>query len=558
MLTSLRIKDLGVISSSTLDFEPGMTVLTGETGAGKTMIVSGLGLLLGARSDSGLVRLGSQKCLVEGTFDADKIVDELGQCGAEIDDGEVLFVRQISKTGRSRSFAGGVQIPLGKLGALTGELATLHGQSEQIRLGTSERQRQVLDHAAAHEQLLEEYRELYALRAQTRDELTEVRNNAQARAREHDVLAYGLDEIEKVDPQPGEDKELAAEAARLQAVDDLRTLAARANRALSGSPSGDIDEPGASGLLFETVKALEQVADLDESGAQLAEAARQASFAVEDLSSSVASYLANLEGDPLRLEAIGQRRAKLQELTRKYGDSIDDVLAWAQNASKRVLELSDDDSKIAKLSEQLAKIEAKLLEVGKKLSTSRKNAADRLAEKAMGELTALALPHARLVFHLDPLDEPGPWGLEKVQLLFSANPGSKPAPLAKVASGGELSRVRLALEVVLAAGDEGHVFVFDEVDAGVGGAVATEIGRRLAMLAKHSQVIVVTHLAQVAAFGDAHYVIAKSSDGEVTTSGVTRLDDEARLTELARMMGGSDTKTALAHAKELRQQAEDI
>lgn len=551
MLTTLRIKDLGVIASASLEFEPGMTVLTGETGAGKTMIVSGLGLLLGERSDSGLVRVGAKKCIVEGTFEAEDVAEELAACGADVDDGEAIFARQISRAGRSSSFAGGAQIPLRKLAELTGELATLHGQSEQIRLGTSQRQRQVLDQAAGNQELLATYRGLYDERARVRAELEDVRNNAQERAREHDLLQFGLAEIEKVDPVVGEDTELAAEAARLQAVDDLRELAARANQALSGSPTGDIAEPGITGLISEAIRALEHAADLDESCSQMAEDARQASYLIDDLSGSVASYLANLEGDPIRLEAIGERRAGLQALTKKYGSSLEEVLDWAQRASRRVLELGNDDAKVNELAGRLQQLDAELLEAGRRLTESRAKAAKRLAKEVSTELTALAMPHARLAFELEPLAEPGPWGLESIQLLFSANPGNEPAQLAKVASGGELSRVRLALEVVLAAGDEGHVFVFDEVDAGVGGAVATEIGRRLARLAKHSQVIVVTHLAQVAAFGDAHYLISKTSDGEITTSDVTRLNGQDRLKELARMMGGSDTDAALAHAKEL-------
>lgn len=554
MLTSLRIKDLGVIDEVTLKPAPGLTALTGETGAGKTMIVTGLGILLGSRTDARLVRAGARRSLVEGTFEVSN-PDDLIQIGAEPEAGEVLFSRQISAAGRSQSFVQGVQVPLSKLASLVGEYATLHGQLEQIRLGTSQRQREVLDLAAGNEQLLADYRSCYAQRSRCVAELATITENAQARAREHDLLAFGLDEITKVDPKPGEDTELAVEAQKLQAIDDLRQLAARASRALTGSPTGEIDEPGAVGLLGEVKKQLSQVNDLDPSAATLAANAEQASFLVNDLAADVASYLADLDANPLRLEAIGERLANINDLRRKYGHTIEEILDWAAKASTRVLELTGDDERVENLTRKLAKLDAKLAIYGQELSESRRKAADRLASAVVAELAALAMPKARLRFELEPLKLPGPDGCEQVHLMFSANPGAGEGPLAKVASGGELSRIRLALEVVLAVNDPGHVFVFDEVDAGVGGAVATEIGRRLACLAKHSQVIVVTHLAQVAAFAHAHYRVAKSSAKDVTTSNLTLLNGQERLTELARMMSGTATQTALAHAKELLENA---
>ncbi|MGI5950994.1 MAG: DNA repair protein RecN [Brooklawnia sp.] len=559
MLVELRIADLGVIAAATFEPSPGMTVVTGETGAGKTMIVSGIGLLLGQRADAGAVRRGAARTLVEGRFtQAERLADQLQQVGAELDGEELLVARQISKAGRSRAFIGGVQTPISRLTELAGELATIHGQSEQIRLGSPERQREVVDRAGgpALAELLERYQQTYRAREQARAERDDLQRNAQQNAREADMLAFGLEEISNVDPQAGEDDELAAEASRLQAIDDLRLLGMRASRALSGSDEGDPDDPGAVGLVGIARNAMVEVAGLDEQAAELAASARLLGGQLNELAADVASYLSNLDADPQRLEQVTARRAALAGLMRKYGSSVDEVLAWAARAAARLGRLAGSEERLAELASQIAALDTELLELGGRLSALREQVAAELASKVQVELAALAMPHARLRFELKPLNAPGPHGCEQVQLLFAANPGSTPAPLAKVASGGELSRVRLALEVVLASADPGQVFIFDEVDAGIGGAVAVEVGRRLARLAEHSQVIVVTHLAQVAAFAASHWVVAKSSRGEVTVSDVRSLDAAEREVELARMMGGlADSESGLAHARELLAEA---
>ncbi len=555
MLSELRIQNLGVIAEATLEPAPGMTVVTGETGAGKTMIVSGIGLLLGERAEGRIVRRDASRAVVEGRFtQTEPIAAQLTELGAELDADELLLARQVSAAGRSRAFIGGVQAPINQLSALTGELATIHGQSEQIRLGSPERQREVLDRSGgpALASLLDAYRAGYRRREQLRAERDDLVRHAQERAREADLLRFGLDEISKIDPQPGEDTELAAEASRLQAVDDLRLLADRAGHALSGSDEGDPDDPGAVGLAGIARHALDQIAALDPQAAELAGRGRALTGQVNELAADVASYLADLDADPLRLEHVTGRRAELAALTRKYGSTIDEVLGWAAESAARLGSLGSDDQRVAELGTQIAALDAELASQAGALSTQRRAAADRLEAAVQSELAALAMPHARLAFELRPLAELGGWGAEQVVLLFAANPGSELAPLAKVASGGELSRVRLALEVVLAADDPGHVFVFDEVDAGIGGAVAVELGRRLARLAEHSQVIVVTHLAQVAAFGQAHWLVSKSSSGAVTTSDLRLLEGADRETELARMMGGlADSESGLAHAREL-------
>lgn len=551
MLAELRIRNLGVISDATVEFDPGLTALTGETGAGKTMIVAGLGQLLGARADAGVVRHGAERAVVEGRWalTADALASA-AELGAEVDGDELLTVRQVAATGRSRAFVGGTQTPVGVLADLVGEWATIHGQAEQLRLGTPERQREVLD-AYAKPFALERYRENFARYRQLNAELQALQDEARARAREIDLLRFGLAEIAAVDPQVGEDHDLAIEANRLQAADDLRALAVQLQAALSGGDDS-FDEPGAVGLLGIARKVADQLARADETAGVLASRVAEVSYAVNDLAGDVGGYLADLPSDSMRLEAVAERRAALGGLTRKYGRDIDEVLAWATQSSDRLVELENSDQRIADLASQLAALDAELSAGAREISADRRAASSELAALVRAELAALAMPHARLEFVVSPAVERHAHGGDKVELLFAANPGAQLAPLAKVASGGELSRVRLALEVVLAAEADAHTFVFDEVDAGVGGAVGLEIGRRLQRLAERSQVIVVTHLAQVAAFADRHLVVTKTDDGDVTASDVARVEGAERRSELARMMAGlDDSSAALRHADEL-------
>ncbi len=553
MLAELRIADLGVIGEATIEPGPGFTAVTGETGAGKTMIVTGLALLAGAKADPKLVRNGAARALVEGRWKVGPDTDDaLSDLGAETEDGEVLVSRQLGAN-RSRMAIGGAQVPLGAGGALVGEWVTIHGQSEQLRLGSPERQLQVLDRYAGAPLAAElaGYRVDYAARRAAAAELAELTTQSQARARELDLLRFGLEEIERADPQPGEDVALAAESLRLQAVDDLRLAAHAALTALAGDED-DFEAVDAIGLVGGARKALSPALEKDPGLGPLVEELASAAAGLTDVASELASYAAGLDADPLRLEWIAGRRAGLAHLTRKYGNTVDEVLAWAADAAVRVTRLDAGDARIGELRAAVAVLDESLALAAGRITTLRRTAAAELDGLVAGELAALAMPRARLNFELTPCAELGPNGGDQVNLLFSANPGSSPGPLGKVASGGELSRVRLALEVVLATESTGETFVFDEVDAGVGGAVALEIGRRLARLAERCQVIVVTHLAQVAVFADRHYVVNKADDGSVTTSGVRLVEAEERVEVLARMMGGLDSSdSGMAHAREL-------
>jgi DNA repair protein RecN (Recombination protein N) len=553
MLTTLRLTAFGVVDEAALDLGPGLTALTGETGAGKTMIVSGLGHLLGARGDAGIVRRGADKAVVEGRWEVPPpLAERVRDLGGDVDD-ELVALRQVSAQGRSRAVLGGAGVPLSALGDVLGELATIHGQSGQVRLSTPERQRELLD-ARARPEELPRYRADFAERRSAAQELARLEAEAMERAREADMLRFGLDEIAAVEPHPGEDEALAAEQAKLMDLDELRALAGAAHEALSGSEV-DYDAPSAVSLAGSARKSLDALAGRDDTARELSGRATELGMLAADLAADVAGYLADLVADPLRLQAIGERRAELAGLTRKYGATVDEVLAWAERSAARLGELVGTDERIVELRSRIAELDARLAADAAAITAARRQAATELAVAVKDELAALAMPHAELRFEVTDAAL-GPHGADRIELLFSANPGSEPAPLGKVASGGELSRVRLALEVVLAEGERGHTFVFDEVDAGVGGAVGLEIGRRLQRLAATSQVIVVTHLAQVAAFADHHFVIAKSSDGHLTTSGVRRLSDDERAAELARMMGGeARSEKGVQHAVELLERA---
>lgn len=551
MLTELRLNSLGVVAEAVLPLGPGLTALTGETGAGKTMIVAGLGLLLGARADASLVRNGQDRALVQGRWEVGEImVKAVEALGGDLDDGvELATLRQVSSQGRSRATVGGAQVPVSTLAGLLAELATIHGQSEQVRLSSPERQRELLD-AFAAPAALEDYRRDFAEHRRITEELARLEAEAMNRAREIDVLRFGLEEIAAVNPQEGEDEALAAEAVRLADADDLKALAMTARGALSG-PEEDLDTPSVLGLVGVAHKALETLSERDPGATELARRITETNYLLTDLAQDVAGYAADLVADPLRQEAVADRRGQLATLTRKYGNDVAEVLEWAERATGRLAELDGADDRIEELRKRAAVLDEALDSATARISRARKEAAGRLAKLASAELTALAMPHARLEFAVTKAPR-GPHGADRIELVFTANPGSVPGPLGKIASGGELSRVRLALEVVLAGQSPGHTFVFDEVDAGVGGAVGLEIGRRLKRLAADGQVIVVTHLAQVAAFADQHFVIAKSSDGQVTTSDVTPLGEEERAAELARMMSGSgESDAGLRHAKEL-------
>ncbi|MQA94087.1 MAG: DNA repair protein RecN [Streptosporangiales bacterium] len=564
MLEEVRITGLGVIDDAVLELSRGFTVVTGETGAGKTMVVTGLGLLFGGRADPARVRPGADRAAVEGRLVIDpagKVAARVADVGGELDGGDTLIVtRTVSSEGRSRAHAGGRSVPVGLLSYLAEELVAVHGQSDQQRLLQPGRQRDSLDRYAGEELVkpLASYTAAYRRHREVTATLEELSTQARERAQEADMLRFGLEEIEQLAPEPGEEAELAAEEERLGHADALRAAASGAHEALLGDPSSEL-AADAVGLVGGARHALQAVRDHDKELAGLADRLAEAGYLLSDVATELASYAETVEADPARLAAVQSRRAALTQLIRKYGDAegtCEEVLAWGKRAAERLTELDGDDERIEELRTEKAELDGRLEELATELTRVREAAAERFGTVVTEELTALAMPHARVAVSVTPLGDYGPHGRDEVELLLAAHPGAPPLPLHKGASGGELSRVMLAIEVVFAGADPVPTFVFDEVDAGVGGKAAVEIGRRLARLAHTSQVVVVTHLPQVAAFADAHLLVEKSNDGTVTASGVTRLDTQGRVRELSRMLAGlEDSELGRAHAEELLETA---
>lgn len=564
MISDITITNLGVISEARLPLGPGLTVVTGETGAGKTMVVTALGLLLGDRADSARVRQGSVATWVEGRFTitADSPVRErVADIGAALDDDELIVAREVLSEGRSRAVIGGRNAPVATLSDIAEYLVVIHGQSDQIRLKSESAQREALDRFAGTPLLglSGGYREAYEKYRELEKQLHVLQTESHARAAEAASLREALSDIESVKPEPGEDARLIEAIARLTNTEDLRAAALHAKNALA-SDSLAVEVRDAEGLIDEAVKALERVVGVDATLEPIRQTLAEASYQVAEVSTSLAGYLAGLEGDGgLSLEASHERLASLNQLLRRYGPTLDDVLELERTGSERLVELDRDGDTVEALSAQADAALALAHQLADELSTLRRSAAETLGTAVTRELSELAMATASFHVRVTPTDTLGVHGRDQVALLLAAHPGAEPLPLGKGASGGELSRVMLALEVVIAGSDPVPTFVFDEVDAGVGGASALEIGRRLDVLAQTSQVIVVTHLAQVAAFANNHLRVVKDTDGQVTTSSVQVLEGEERVTELARMLGGmADSQTALSHARELIEKTHSV
>jgi DNA repair protein RecN (Recombination protein N) len=561
MLEEVRINGLGVIDDAVLELSSGFTALTGETGAGKTMVVTALGLLFGGRADPARVRPGVDRAVVDGRLlVSEQVAQEVESAGGDLDDDGTLLVlsRSVSAEGRSRAFAGGRPVPVSLLQVLADDLVAVHGQADQQQLLKPGRQRDALDRFGGPElaTVLSDYRRLFARHRAVREELDALNAAERERAVEVETLRLGLAEIEAVSPVAGEDAALLAEDERLSNADALHAAASTAHEALAGDPAASsVDASDVVTLLGMASRALEAVRSHDQVLAGLAERLSEASYQVSDLATELASYVESLDSDPARLAAVQERRAVLGRLVRAYGGVSGDVagvLDWAKQAGSRLAELEGADDKITALAEEEESLASQVGSLAAELTALRSAAAARFGSEVTAELTDLAMPHASLTAVVTELDAPGPFGADDVEIRLAAHPGAPPLPLHKGASGGELSRVMLAIEVVFAGADPVPTFVFDEVDAGVGGKAAVEVGRRLARLARSAQVIAVTHLPQVAAFADNHLVVEKSGDGLVTASGVTRLDQQGRVRELSRMLAGlEDSESAQAHAEEL-------
>lgn len=578
VLSEIRIESLGAISSATAEFDRGLTVLTGETGAGKTMVVTGLHLLGGARADASRVRTGADRAVVEGRFSTTELgadvtgrIDEiLDSSGADRDDDDsVIAARSVSREGPSRAYLGGRSVPAKSLSGFTTELLALHGQNDQLRLMRPDEQRGALDRFADVSTPLRKYRALREEWLTARRDLVDRTQRARELTLESDRLTFGLNEIDTVDPAPGEDDALVADIRRLSELDALREAAAVARAALAGPPDDDGTEILSAAANVASAKATLQGTDdgaLQALGDRLADAVA----VIGDVAGELGDFLSELPSDASTLETKLARQGELRGLTRKYAPDIDGVLAWAKESRDRLSQLDVSEEALAGLQKRVDELHAKVVAVAAELTKARTKAAKGLAKAVTAELAGLAMTGADFGISVSPLaaraDDSAPItlaggvaahaghdGVDAVEFGFAAHRGTDLLPLAKSASGGELSRVMLSLEVVLSASAEGTTMVFDEVDAGVGGRAAVQIGRRLARLARTHQVIVVTHLPQVAAYADTHLVVESGPK----SSRVVRLQDEDRVAELARMLAGlGDTDSGRAHARELWESAQ--
>ena len=548
MIESIGIRNLGVIESAQLTLAPGFTALTGETGAGKTMVLNALNLLLGGRADSSTVRTGQSSLLVEGSWlisDSD-LEKRISETGAVLEDSVLLVNRSVTSDGRSRAALGGVQVPAGTLAEISEQLVTVHGQSDQLRLKSLSAQREALDEFGGGEiaRALSAYQATYILFKELSARLDRQRNSAgqdQARVAELKEL---ISQIEKLDARPGELGDIDEKINRLSNVEHLQQAASLAHEALISE-----DQPAILQLLSVAIRSLEHSNDPQLTG--LGSRLKEVSSLTSDVSAELASFLIDLEADPAQLESLQSRKAAIVQLERKYGKSIDELLESLPAVQGELLDLDSSDEQLEKLEMQLAALESQLSHAARVLTGARKEAAEKLVGAVTEELQQLAMSGTRFSISVSELPDFEASGIDRIEFMLSSA-GSEPRPIAKGASGGELSRIMLAIELVLVASRPLPTMIFDEVDAGVGGQAALELGKRLKKLSERTQVVVVTHLPQVAAFANHQIQVSKDSSGEVTTSSVKVLNRAERKVELARMLSGNpDSEVALAHAEEL-------
>ena len=555
-LEEISIRSLGVIESSNIEFKPGLTVLTGETGAGKTMVLTALGLVLGSKSDSDLVRAGQERAIVTGKFAVPKdLATQIIDAGGEIEEESVVISRTVSTAGKSRVLVGGVVSSAAAVSSFANSLVEIHAQSSSSKLTKPGVARELLDRFAgidltAYQQTFDQYQQML----RRINELKEQLSQADRQIAELSELA---DEFAKLNPKSGELVEIENEIAKLGSVEVL-------NQAVSAALNlFENEDLSAVNMLQQIRKSLDQVNGKDKQLDAITERYTESLLNLADISSDLSSYLARLEADPNRFEKLQDRKASLNSMLKRYGKGSDKEAAFEQllidgkSAKERIADLSGGDQRVAELQKEADSLFKQLQDQGLALSKLRKINGEKLSSQVTDEVRSLSMPNASFVIEQTVGDVKNSKsftsnGIDEISILFSAHSGGTPLALNKVASGGELSRVMLALEVVIAEAEPIGTYIFDEVDAGVGGKAAIEVGRRLSKLSKSAQVIVITHLAQVAAWADNHLVVKKSENGLVTQSDVMEVSATERKIEIARMLSGQeDSQTAQEHAGEL-------
>ena len=555
-LEEISIRSLGVIESSNIQFKPGLTVLTGETGAGKTMVLTALGLVLGSKSDSDLVRAGQERAVVTGRFSVPlQIQDEILASGGEVEDDCVVITRTLSSQGKSRVLVGSAVSSAATVSSFAQSLVEIHAQSSSSKLMKPAVSRELLDRYGSID--LTQYQEIFTQYQEISLRIQELKNQLLQRDKEIDLLTEFAQEFSKLSPVSGELVKIENEIAKLGSVEQLNQVVSSTLNLLED------EDLSALNLLQQMRKSLDSVAGKDRDLDQITERFTESLLNLQDIGSDLTSYLSSLEADPSRFAQLQDRKSALSSLLKRYGKGSDKDLAFEEliadglGAKQKLADLSGGSDRITELERQKLDIFSKMKISAVKLANDRKINAEKLSKLVTSEIRNLSMPNSQFVISQSTLDSEKPgsytaYGLDEIAILFAAHTGATPLPLSKVASGGELSRVMLALEVVIAEAEPIGTYIFDEVDAGVGGKAAVEIGRRLAKLSKSAQVIVITHLPQVAVWADNHLVVKKSESGSVTQSDVKEMSADERKVEIARMLSGQeDSQTAQEHASEL-------
>ena len=557
-LRELTIRSLGVIDSAEVDFKDGLTVITGETGAGKTMVLTALNLILGSKSDVDFVRSGDDRLVVSGKFNIGdtlrKIVEE---AGGFVEDGDVIINRSVTNHGKSKISLGGAVTTTSQVSELAQELVEIHAQSSSARLSKPAVQLNLLDSYGDYQDSAAKYSDKFIEFNLIRKRVADLTSQLKVRDFEIAKLTGFVDDFAKIAPKKGELDQIENEITKLGAVEELNAGLIQA----LGIISGEDESPTAA--LGLTKKILEKLKGKDSELDSLIEKYSELIYEFSENSSDLERYLAGLGADPARFDYLQSRKSELNGLLKKYGEGSDresayeNLLIAGDEASSRLEDLQGGDSKLAELRDESLACFGKLQELGLNLSASRFSVAKKLSTAITSEMVLLAMPNAKISVQVTTSDGSKPenfsaTGLDEVLFLFTSHTDGKLLPLSKAASGGELSRVMLSIEVVLAKNSPVGTYIFDEVDAGVGGKAAIEVGKRLALLAQNSQVIVVTHLAQVASWADNHFVVSKNESGSVTQSNILEVSGADRRKEIARLLSGQeDSKTAQEHAGEL-------
>lgn len=555
VLRELRVRSYAVIDDVTLELGPGLNVLTGETGAGKSLLVGALSLLLGERASSEVVRAGEEKATVEAGFDVTgqgPVAERCRESGLEPEDGWLVLRREVQREGRNRVWVNGSPATVGLAGDLGSALVDLHGQHEHQALLRPAAQRRILDAYAGAKELVGDVRELHGELRRIREEKERLERRAGELRERADYLRFKAEEIEGAELEAGEEEELEVEANRLAHSEELLSLTGTLYEEIYAGERSLVDRLG------ELRRSLSELARIDPDAEEFGDLHESALQTLQELGRRLGEYRGSVDHDPERLERARERLDEIRRLTRKYGGTVEEVAEAGREARRELERLEGSDEAIGELERRVEEVEERLRERAEELSAARREAAGDLEGAVSDMLPALGMEEGRFQVRFDPLEEPGPHGAEEVEFVVTLNVGFDPGPLARIASGGELSRVMLALKAVLADVDEIPCLVFDEIDAGIGGKVSRQVAERLAEVANRHQVFAITHLPRIAARADAHFRVEKSQAGGTAATGIRRLEGEERVDEVARMLGGDpESEVSRRHARELLEEGRE-